>query len=116
MTSQLIFSNIKHMIIKPASDITKSQKKSGKLQVGNITTKLTTGLKIDVLILKTLPAVIDLGSVLIDEKDISPGSRRQFTQLKDLYVTKRWLPVKTGFFDAMEHEDSILIILHEVES
>ena len=114
MTSQLTFSNIKHVVIKAATDITKSQRKSGKLQVGSVTTELIPGLQIDVLILKKLPVLIDTEPIKIYENEIKPGSRRQFTQLKDLYVKKRWLPVKTGFFDGMEKDDTILIILHEV--
>ena len=116
MTSQITFFNIKHLVVKAATDITKSQRKSGKLQVGKITEELTSGLKIDVLILKTLPMVIDTGPITINENDIRPGSRRQFTQLKQLYVKKRWLPVETGFFDDIENEDTILVILHEVET
>lgn len=116
MTSKITFSNIKHVVVKAATDITKSQRKSGKLQVGKITEELSPGLQIDVMVLKTPPLLIDTGPITIEESDIRSGSRRQFTELKDLYIRKWWLPVRTIFFDDMLDEDTILVILHEVET
>jgi len=116
MTSKITFSNIKHVVVKAASDITKSQRKSGKLQVGKITEGLTSRLQIDVMVLKTPPMLIDTGPITIEESDVRPGTRRQFTELKNLYIRKWWLPVRTGFFEDMVDEDTILVILHEVET
>jgi len=114
MTSKITFSNIKHIFVKSGSDVKKTERSLGKLQAGDIPKRLKPGLKIDVLVLKRLPALTTDDTITFDEDDIRPGTRRHFTELKDVYMRKNWLLVHTDFFKKTEFDDVIMIILHGV--
>ena len=116
MTSKIIFSKIKHTVVKSASDITKTERAEGKLQAGSVTSRLTPGLRIDVLVLKTLPALTTANSFTVDEEDIRQGSRKCFSRLADVFVRKGRLPVHADFFKKIKDGDTIVVILHEVGS
>jgi hypothetical protein len=119
LTSHITFSNILHTIIKAPADIKESEVKLGILSAGsrtraNITGKLAPGLQIDVMVLKNTLTLACDDTIIVNEHDIRPGSRRSFTDLNELYKRKSRLPVHTNFFKCIEDGDTIMIILHEV--
>jgi len=114
MTSKIIFSGIKHTVVKSFSDISKTEKYEGKLQAGSITSKLTQGLKIDVLVLKSLFFLTTEDSFTVNEDNIRQGTRRCFSELKPIFQKKGRLPVHADFFREIKEGDTIIIILHEV--
>lgn len=116
MTSEITFSNIKHTIVKASSDITDTERSSGKLYARSIVNRLSTGLRIEVIVLKTLPTLIRDGSFSVFEDDIRKDTRRCFPSLPRTYLEAGKLPVKTPFFKKIKDGDTVLIILHEVES
>lgn len=113
MTSTTTISNIKHSIIKPASDITKSERSVGKLNARSIINRFGPNLKIDVLVLKTLPTLIIGDSITFNEEDKRPGTYRTFTE-KGIFHASGTLHVKADFFKKIEQGDTILILLHEI--
>ena len=115
MTSEITFSHIKHATVKSSSDITKTERSEGKLQAGSITSKLTPGLRIDVLVLKFLPVLTIEDSFTVNEVTIRPGTRRCFSELKPLFKRKGRLPVKADFFRRVKDGDTVIIFLHEVK-
>lgn len=115
MTSKITFSNIKHTIVKSSSEITPTERSSGKLYARSIINRLVQGLKIDVLALRHVDTLIcDSKPFTVDECDIRVGTRRSFVSLSGSYKTGSKLPVLTDFFKNIEEGDTVLIILHEV--
>lgn len=114
MTSQLTFSDIKHTLIKPASDVTKTERVSGKLYARSIVNRLGTKHRIDVLVLKSLPVIICGEPLIFNEADIRFGTRRCFEELSKAYKQTGKLQVNTNFFKKIKDGDTILVILHEL--
>jgi hypothetical protein len=114
MTSKITFSNVKHLSVKSPNDVNDTERKYGKLQADGVPKKLLPGLKIDVLVLTSLPVLTTDDTITFDEDDIRPDTRRQFTELKEVYKKKNWLLVHTDFFKKIKEGDSIVIILHEI--
>ena len=115
MTSKITFSNIKHTIVKTSSDITDTERRSGKLYARSIINRLAPGLRIDVLVLKTLPVLIYGEPFTANEENIRAGTKRCFETLPESYSGAGKLPVKTYFFRRIKDGDTIVVILHEVE-
>ena len=116
MTSEITFSNIKHTIVKASSDITDTERSSGKLYARSIINRLAPGLRIDVFVLKTLPVLICGEPFTVNVGDIRAGTKRCFETLSESYTGAGKLPVKTDFFKKIKEGDTIIIILHEVEA
>lgn len=112
MTSTLTFSNIKHINIKPSSEITKSERSDGRLQAGAIVRMFQPGMKLDVFIVENVPALLCDDSISFNEKDIREGSRRIFTEITKSSWSQWKLPVKTDFFKGIQGGDTIVMILH----
>ena len=112
MTSKLSFSNIKHTILKSSTDITDTERSSGKLYARSIVNRLFKGLRIEAFVLKTLPVFVCDDSFTVDETDIRV--RKSFDTVKASYIGAGKLPVKTDFTKEIEDGDTVLIILHEV--
>jgi len=115
MTSKITFSNIKYTLVKSSSDITNTERRSGKLYARSIINRLAPGLRIDVLVLKTLPVFICDEPFTVNENGIRAGTKRCFEKLSKSYSDAGKLPVKTDFFKKIKDGDTIVIILHEVE-
>lgn len=115
MTSKITYSNIKHTIVKSSADITDTERRSGKLYARSIINRLAPGLRIDVLVLKTLPVLICGEPLTANEENIRAGTKRCFEKLSKSYLEAGKLPVKTDFFKKIKDSDTIVIILHEVE-
>lgn len=113
MTSTTTISNIKHSIVKRASDITKSERSVGKLNARSVINRLEPGHKIDILVLKTLPTLVVGDSITFNEDDKRPGTERTFTKT-GIYHDSGTLHVKVDFFKKIEQGDTILILLHEI--
>lgn len=114
MTSKLTFSNIKHTIVKSSSEITDTERISGKLYARSIINRLAPGLQIDVLVLKALPILVTDDNLTVDENDTRRDTRRCYQSLPQTYMEGGKLPVKTRFFKKIKDGDTIIIILHEV--
>lgn len=118
MTSKLTFSNIKHTIVKSSSEITDTERISGKLYARSIINRLAPGLQIDVLVLKALPKALPIlvtdDNLTVDENDTRRDTRRCYQSLPQTYMEGGKLPVKTRFFKKIKDGDTIIIILHEV--
>lgn len=115
MTSKITFFNIKHTIVKSSSDITETERRSGKLYARSIINRLATGYRIDVFVLKTLPVLICGEPFTANESEIRVGTKRCFEKLSKSYSDAGKLPVKTEFFKKIKDGDTIVVILHEVE-
>jgi hypothetical protein len=113
MTSRITFSGIKHTLIKSASDITKSERSLGKLNARSIINRFGPNLKIDVIVLKTLPTLIIGDTITFNEDDLRHGTRKTFTE-KGVFIKSGTLHVKVDFFKKIEQGDTILILLHEI--
>ena len=115
MASEIIFSNIKHTIIKTASEITDTERRTGKLNARSIINRLGPGLQIDVVVLKNIPAFLCDEVISFNEADIRQGTRRCFQKLTGSYDKySNRLPVKTDFFKKIMDGDTIIIILHKL--
>jgi len=114
MTSQITFSKIKHVVVKSSYDLSATEQREGKLQAGEITSKLCNGLIIDVLVLKMLSSTTTDDPITLGEDNIRDGTRRRFLTLSKLFIRKGRIPVHTDFFKKIEDGDTIIIILHEV--
>jgi hypothetical protein len=116
MTSKITFSNIKHIIVKSSSEITDTERSSGKLYARSIINRLAPGLKIDVLVLKYLDTLIcDCKPFSVYEDDIREGTRRTFKTLSQTYTDAGKLPVSTDFFKHIKEGDTVIIFLHKVK-
>lgn len=116
MTSKITFSNIKHTIVKSSSEITYTERSSGKLYARSIINRLAHGLRIDVLVLKTIDTLIcDSKPFSVYEDDIREGTRRTFKTLSQTYTDAGKLPVSTYFFKHIKEGDTVIIFLHEVK-
>ena len=114
MTSEITFSNIKHTIVKAFSDITDTERSSGKLYARSIINRLVPGLRIDVFVLKTLPVLICGEPFTVNDEDVRAGTKRCFEKLSESYRGAGKLSVKTDFFRRIKEGDTIVVILHEV--
>lgn len=114
MTSKITFSGIKHTIVKASSEITDTERSSGKLYARSIVNRLAPGLRIDVFVLETLPALLCDDSLTVNEDNSREDTRRTFKELSKTYIDAGKLPVKTAFFKNIIDGDTIIIILHEV--
>ncbi|AKB80675.1 hypothetical protein MSBR3_0097 [Methanosarcina barkeri 3] len=110
MGSKITFNNIVFSLVKKYGEVTDSERKSGKLQAGSVASKLTDGKVIDVLVLKKEYPEIRDESVTFNEADIRKGTRRQFTELAELYRRKGRLPVHTDFFKNIQPGDIVIIM------
>lgn len=116
MTSKITFSKIKHTIVKTSSEITDTERSSGKLYARSIINRLAPGLRIDVLVLKTIDTLIcDSKPFAVYEDNIREGTRRTFKTLSQTYTDAGKLPVFTDFFKNIEEGDTVIIILHKVK-
>lgn len=113
MTSKITFSNIKHIIVKSSSEITDTERSSGKLYARSIINRLAPGLRIEAFVLKT-PTFICDDVFTVYEDDIRKDTRRCFQTLPHTYMEAGKLPVKTDFMKKIKDGDTILIILHEI--
>ena len=114
MTSKITFSNIKHTIVKSSSEITYTERSSGKLYARSIINRLAPGLRIEAFVLKTLPTFICYDVFTVYEDDIRKDTRRCFQTLPHTYMEAGKLPVKTDFMKKIKDGDTILIILHKI--
>lgn len=113
MTSETTISNIKHSIVKRASDITKSERSVGKLNARSVINRFGPNLKIDVIVLKSLPTLVVGDSITFNEDDKRPGTERTFTKT-GIYHDSGTLHVKVDFFKKIEQGDTVIILLHEI--
>lgn len=74
---------------------------------------LRPNLKIDVIVLKSLPTLVVGDSITFNEDDKRPGTERTFTE-KGIFHKSGTLHVKVDFFKKIEQGDTILILLHEI--
>ena len=116
MTSKITFSKIKHTIVKASSEITPTERSSGKIYARSIINRLAPGLRIDVIVLKHLDTLIcDRKPLSVYEDDLREGTRRTFKTLSQTYTDAGKLPVHTDFFIHIEEGDTVVIILHKVK-
>lgn len=116
MTSKLSFSKIKHVIVKSSSEVTDTERSSGKLYARSIINRLAPGLRIDVLVLMSLDTLrCDSKPFTVDEGNLRPGTRRTFKTISQTYVDAGKLPVHTDFFKEIKKGDTVVIILHEAK-
>ena len=113
MTSKITFSNIKHTIVKSSSEITYTERSSGKLYARSIINRLAPGLRIEAFVLKTPTFTCD-DVFTVYEDDIRKDTRRCFQTLPTTYMEAGKLPVKTDFMKKIKDGDTILIILHKI--
>jgi len=114
MTSKITFSGIKHTLVKSASDITKTEISIGKLNARSVVNRLGPRLRIDVLVLKTLPVLICDEPFTVNEDNIRKGTRRCYETLTKSFLDSGKLPVHADFFRKIKDGDNIVVILHEV--
>jgi len=112
MTSKITFSNIKHVAIKDAVDITKTELKEGRLNARRTVNRFSPNMMIDVLLLGKCIAVVPDTAITFNESDIK--KRESFPKLTENEVNKGKLPVHTTFFKKAQKGDTIIVILHEV--
>lgn len=111
MTSKITFSNIKHTIVKSSSEITYTERSSGKLYARSIINRLAPGLRIEAFVLKTPTFTCD-DVFTVYEDDIR--TRKCFQSIGKSYSEAGKLPVKADFMKKIKDGDTILIILHEI--
>ncbi len=112
MTSTIIFTGIKHRITLSSSDITQTEKKSGRLQAGAIINKMAPGMGIDALVLNKKYPAINEDSVEINEDDIRERQTYTYSDLSSISFEKGRLAVGTAFFKVIESGDVVELILH----
>jgi hypothetical protein len=112
MTSHIIFTGIKHKITLSSSDITQTEKKSGRLQAGAIINKMAPGMKIDALVLKKEYPRANDESAEFNEDDIRERHTYTYSDLSSISFEKGRLAVGTAFFKVIEGGDIVELVLH----
>jgi hypothetical protein len=112
MTSKIAFLGIKCRITLDSSDITQTERKYGRLQVGAILAKIAPEFVIDVMVLKKNHTSSDEDYVEFNEVDITERKTFSYSEITDISKEKGRLAVGTAFFKGIEKGDMIEVILH----
>ena len=112
MTSKITFSNIIHVAVKCAADITKTELKEGRLNARSTVNRFSHNMMIDVLLLGKCVTFVQDDDITFNEVDVK--KRERFSELTENEVKKGKLPVHTGFFKQARSGDTIVVILHNV--